>query len=175
MLFSIDIRRLSYFIMFYIQLSWNIPFLTNIDMCSYVVFSNIIVLQQSKKSINFDFWSTTTSADTKLLLTKPSDHWKMEHYWGSDDSGEVDLDSDVNHLASGNFRQYTTVPSHCEQFPRTWTWRLCISIVDIILRYALVLFSMLRASNYHYNKGNCIVNNIMILTIHGGLFRIIFL
>ena len=39
----------------------------------------------------------------------------MEQYWGSDDCGEVDIDSDVNHLASGNLRQFTTVPSQCER------------------------------------------------------------
>ena len=38
---------------------------------------------------------------------------------GSVDRGEVDIDSDVNCLASGNLWQYTTVPSHCEQLTYT--------------------------------------------------------
>ena len=51
----------------------------------------------------------------------------------------------------------------------------CISIVDIISRSALVGFSILRASNNYYNKGPFIVDNLPILTIHGGLFLIVIL
>ena len=46
----------------------------------------------------------------------------------------------------------------------------CISIVDLISKITLVLFSLLRESNYNYNKGPVIFDNIMILTIHGGFF-----
>ena len=52
---------------------------------------------------------------------------------------------------------------------------LFISIVDIISRSALAVFSLFLASNYHYNMGPIIVDNITILTIHGGIFCIIFL
>ena len=48
----------------------------------------------------------------------------------------------------------------------------CISIVDLISKITLVLFSLLRESNYNYNKGPVIVDNITINTIHGGLFCI---
>ena len=82
------------------------------------------IFEQSKKSIIFDFWSTTKSAVTKLLLTKPSDHWDTEHCRGSADHAEVDIDSGVNCMASSNLWQYTTVPNQCEQFPWTWMWRL---------------------------------------------------
>ena len=51
----------------------------------------------------------------------------------------------------------------------------CLLIVDIIPRSVLVLFSLLRAINYHCNKGPVIVYNIKILTIYGGLFCIIFI
>ena len=61
------------------------------------------------------FWSTTTSADTIFLIPKPSYHWNKEDYWGSADLSEVDLESDINFLASGNLRKYTSVPSQCEQ------------------------------------------------------------
>ena len=44
--------------------------------------------------------------------------------------------------------------------PRPERGVLCISIVDIISKSALVLFSLLCASNYHYNKGPVIVDNI---------------
>ena len=47
-----------------------------------------------------------------------------------------------------------------------------ISIVDIILRSALVGFSLLRASNYYYRKGQVIVDNLTIFTIHGRLLCI---
>ena len=43
-------------------------------------------------------------------------HLKTEHYRGSDDRGEVDLDSYINRLASGNLRQSTTVTSKREKF-----------------------------------------------------------
>ena len=48
----------------------------------------------------------------------------MDNYRGSADRDEVNIDSDVNCLASGHIRQYTTVPSKCEQFP--WTLMWCI-------------------------------------------------
>ena len=50
-----------------------------------------------------------------------------------------------------------------------------ILIIDLISKRALVLFSLLCEINYHYNKGPIIVENITILTIHGGLCFIIFL
>ena len=42
-----------------------------------------------------------------------------EHYMGSGDRGEVDLDSDVNCLDSGNLRLYTSGTNQCEGLP--WT------------------------------------------------------
>ena len=36
---------------------------------------------------------------------------------GSADCGEVDLDSDINHLASGKLRKSTTVTSQCDILP----------------------------------------------------------
>ena len=59
------------------------------------------------------------NAETKFMLSKPSNHLNMEHYWGSAYCGEVDLDSEVNRLASVNLWQYTTVPSQCERLH--WT------------------------------------------------------
>ena len=49
----------------------------------------------------------------------------------------------------------------------------CILIVILISKIALVLFSLLLASNYHYNKGPVIVDNITIKMIHGGLLLIV--
>ena len=39
---------------------------------------------------------------------------RQSNIMGSEDRSEVDLDSDVNRLASGNLRQSNTVPSKCE-------------------------------------------------------------
>ena len=77
--------------------------------------------QLSKKYIYFNFRSTTTSPETKFLLPKPSYHWETDHFRGSVECGEAYLDSDINLLVSGNLLHYTTVPSQCEWFPRTWT------------------------------------------------------
>ena len=76
------------------------------------------------------FLSTTTHAYNKLRLPRPIDYWKTEHYQMLSDCGEVDLDSDVNHLASGNLRQYTTLPSKFDKL--NWTWTLCILYFDLL-------------------------------------------
>ena len=70
-----------------------------------------------KELHKFRFRSTTTFADTKIPLTQHIEHLNMDKYRGSDNRGEVDLDSDVNSLASGNIRQYNTVPGQCERLP----------------------------------------------------------
>ena len=140
-----------------------------------MVFLNITFLRQTKKSIIFDFWSSTTSAGTKFLLQKSSNHWMTECYQGSSDRGEGDLDSDLKFLASGNLWKYTTIPSQCEQLPWTWMWRILYLDCWSHLIIFLVVFSLLRASNFHYNKWHVIVDNITILTIHRGLLCIIFL
>ena len=63
-------------------------------------------------------------SDTHFILPSHDEHLNMEHYWGSVNCGEGDLDSDINRLASGDLRQYTTAPSQCEKLPRIWTWNL---------------------------------------------------
>ena len=60
----------------------------------------------------------------QVTVIKPRYHWKTENYQGLDDHGEGDLDSDLNHLDSGNLWQYTNIPSQCEKFPWTWTWSI---------------------------------------------------
>ena len=110
--------------MFYIKLSWKFVFLINIECVVSWIFSVTTFSKHSRKSINFDYDQQHNSQNTELLLSQHIYHWKTEQYWGSADRGEVDLDSDVNRPASGNLRQYTTVPSKCEQLPWTWTWRI---------------------------------------------------
>ena len=61
------------FVMFYIKLSWNIVFLVNIESVFYGVFEH--TFSASVKDIHkLWFLSTTTSADTKFLSPKPSNH-----------------------------------------------------------------------------------------------------
>ena len=122
-LLSIEKRQLSYIFMFYIKLSWRLVFNSQTSNLFFVVF--LTQLFTSVKEIHkLRFLSTTTCADTKLLLLQTRKHWKMDQYQGLVGCSEVDLESDLNHPASGNLRQFTTVPSQCEQFPWTWTWRL---------------------------------------------------
>ena len=57
-------------------------------------------------------------------------------------------------------------------FPGPERGILCILIIDIISKSALVLFSLLRASNYYYNKGALKVEFIKYKIIHSGLLPI---
>ena len=89
------------------ELCFSHKFLIN----SFVVFSSIIFCC---KQIN-------------PQLSKIFDHPHTENTerWipimGSADRGEWDRDSDINHLASDNLWQYTTVTNQCWWFPWTWT------------------------------------------------------
>ena len=109
------------FVMFYIKPS----LITDFSQISNIFFCDILehkFLRQEKKSININFWSRETSADTQFMVPQHSDNWKTYQHQGSANCCEVDLDSDLNRLASGNLRQYTTVSSQCEQLLWTWTW-----------------------------------------------------
>ena len=119
---------------------------------SFGLFSNTNVFAAVKEIHKRQFWSTTTSSDTKFLLPKLSKHWNMDHYWGSADFVEVYHDSDVNWLSSGNLSQSPTVTRQCEQSYGPICGDLCFSVVNIISKRDLLLFSLLCESNYHYNK-----------------------
>ena len=123
LLLSIELQQFSYFRYVLYKLSCIFLFLTNIEsiLLSYFEHNLFAAVKEIHKLL---FQSTTKSAETKFLLPKPSNHWKTDHYWGSDDHGEVDIDSDLNRLASGNIMKYTTVPSQCEWLSWTWTWIL---------------------------------------------------
>ena len=51
-------------------------------------------------------------------------HLNVEHCRRLTGRCDLDLDSDINFLASSNLWQCTTVTSQCERLPWTWTWRL---------------------------------------------------
>ena len=48
-----------------------------------------------------------------FMLPKISKHQMAGQYQGSDNRGEIDIESDVNLPASGKLRQSTTVSSQC--------------------------------------------------------------
>ena len=58
----------------------------------------------------------------QVPVVKPRYHWKTEHYKGSNDNFEGYIESDLNHLDSGNIRKYTTLPSQWELLTWTWIW-----------------------------------------------------
>ena len=98
-------------------------FFSLISNIVFVVISSTMFLQQSRKSINLDF---DQQKKFRYQISITPTHWTLKDraILGSADSGEVDIDSDVNFLASGNLRQSTTAPSHCERLPWNWTWCL---------------------------------------------------
>ena len=60
-------------------------------------------------------------------------------------------------------------------FPEPECCVFCILIVDLILEISLVFFSLLRAGNYHYNKGPLKVEFFKCKTIHRELLLIVVL
>ena len=74
-------------------------------ICYFVVFPKHYFCAAVKEIHKIRFQSTETGADTKFLLPKQINHLKTEHYRGSDDCGEVDLDSDVNHTSLDKLQQ----------------------------------------------------------------------
>ena len=57
------------YIMFHLKLSQSLCFSHKYRICSFVLFSKTIILQQTKKFIIFHFWSSETSAYIKFLLS----------------------------------------------------------------------------------------------------------
>ena len=58
-------------------------------------------------------------------------------------------------------------------FPGPECGIFCISIIDLISKRALVLFNLLYARNYHYNKGSLKVEFIKCKTIHSGFLLVV--
>ena len=95
----------------------------NLKQCNYIwyisVFPEYSHIAGYRYHIAVVFISTSPFGDTQITLPHT---WRPLKY-GSlsrlDDRGEVDIDSDINYLASGNLRQSTTVTSQCERLP--WT------------------------------------------------------
>ena len=91
-------------------------------------------------------------------------HWNTEQYSGSDDRCEGDLDSNLNRLDSGHLWHEILYPVSVSNCLGPDHGIFCILIIDLILRSALVVFSLLRACNYHDNKGTFC--NLMLLYSH---------
>ena len=77
----------------------------------------------------------------------------MQIYWGSDNRGKGECDSDINCLASDNHRKYTTVTNQCQRFPWRLMWHLLFAIVGLVSRISLVGYCMSRANCYYERKG----------------------
>ena len=58
--------------------------------------------------------STASFKDTKFPSSKHSRHQNIDQYRGPYDSGELDLNSELNRTASDKLRQSTTVSSQCD-------------------------------------------------------------
>ena len=108
--------------MLYIKLSWNVFLLTNIE--SVLLWYCITqFLKQSKNFINF-YFNQQKIFRHQIPHNPTQKALKDGAILGSSDIGELYLDSDVNHLASGKLRQFTTVPNQCERLPYPWTWSI---------------------------------------------------
>ena len=74
LILSISLQIFSYFVVFYIKLSWKLIF-----SCKYQIFF-VCNFKHSffaafKEIHKLKFWSTTTSANIKSLLSTPRKHW----------------------------------------------------------------------------------------------------
>ena len=123
-LLSIDPQWFSYFIyVLYLNVIY-LCFSRKYQICGILNSFCHNFFAAVKKSINFDLDQQHNSQNTKFLLSQHRDNWKTEKCQGAANRGKVDLDSNVNRLASGNLRQYTNVPSQWEILPWTWMWHL---------------------------------------------------
>ena len=69
----------------------------------------------AKKEINnFRFLTINNKCRNQMPVTQTNQPLKNGSLLGVADRGEVDLNSEVNLLASGNLWQYTNVRSQCE-------------------------------------------------------------
>ena len=70
--FQLTYNDFVIFIMYYFKLSRNYAFITNIVSVHMWYLREQIFLQQTKKPITFNFWSSTKIAETNFLLSKQS-------------------------------------------------------------------------------------------------------
>ena len=91
-------------------------------------------LQQSHSSY---VYINSTTKRHKINVTPTQRTPKDGEILGSDNRGELYLNSDVNQLDSGQLCKYTTVSSQFEWLTYPWTWHFCIYIFDIISKSAL--------------------------------------
>ena len=98
--------EIMYILLVYICFSFhNKHFWLYQSHCSYVYFNRII-------------WQLS------ITITPARRPLKDGAILGSANHGEVDLDSILNHLASGKLRQSNTVPSQCKIFYYIWMWHI---------------------------------------------------
>ena len=159
---------------FYIKPSWNIDFLTNIESV-LLWYCQRQFLRRSKKSIDLNF-------NQQQQAQRPNScyHNTAKNNRQSSIRGQPFVVRQIlNHtiiswiqVILGNTLLYPVSVKDC---PGPECGVFCILTLNIISRSALVLFSLLRARNYHYNKGPLKVESIWCKIIHSRLLRIIFL
>ena len=110
-------------IMFYFKLSRKFSFLTNIKS-SHLWYFWTQLFAADKEIHNFLFLVINNNFRNQVPVIKPSNRLKREYYWGLAGCCERYLHLDLNCLDSDHLWKYTTVPSQCERFSWTWTWRL---------------------------------------------------
>ena len=142
-------------VMLYITMSYIIVLLTNFESVGSLVFS-VKIFQFSQKvtyslSRNIDqqqHFKFNNSYYFKVVNTKSWINIRGQPIVMIQIFNQTETDRlEVNY---GNALLYTVSVIDCL---RPGSSVLCILIVDIILKSALILFSLLRVSNYHYNKG----------------------
>ena len=95
--------------------------ISNMFICGI---SNKFVLQQSNNSITFNFWSSTTSAETNFFLSTQATTERQSTIGTWVIVLRDILTQTKNCLSSGNLWQYINVHSQCGWSPWTWTWHI---------------------------------------------------
>ena len=123
-------------------------------ICLFMLYPNETFLQYTKKSINFDFWSSTASEDTKLLLSNQGNTKIRSSIGGLMIVMRKILIQNLTAWLQVLFGNKLLHPVSVSNFPGPKHGVFYILIVDLILRGAMLLSSMVCASNYHCNQGH---------------------
>ena len=118
---------------------------------SCVLFLNTNIFGSDKEIHNLQFLINNNKYSNQAQVIKTNDHWRTGIYKGSANRCEGDCDSDLNFMDSAILGNTLLQPKRVSDCPRPERDILSIAIVDIILRSALVRFSILRA-RYYYNS-----------------------
>ena len=127
-----------------------------------VVISVKIVSEQSKNYIKFhyQFWSTSVLKDSIFLLNLSSEHETADQYQGSDDRGELDINTVLNYLIQVKYVNPLMYRVSVSNFPSPEYGVLSILIGDLTLKISLLFFTLLSASKPNFENLPVSGNNI---------------